>query len=261
MPVHGKTSSVPSKVTARPSTRSRMTEIASSSVFMLVGGLPSTRRALSPRPIPRSMRPPLSSLSTASADAVTLGSRVAGLVTQVPRRIVVVASAISVRSTYGSRHRTWLSKSQPWVKPLASARRVRSSVRRMSFSGLSVNPKSMPDVATSALSFQSPRTRPAPNSLVWGPTSLRTRPAPIPLSCGEQLTVVGVGAGVLLSRRGLRWDERGPQPSVGGYSPHLRDTSTSGTLAARSHAVTAGPGRRRHPGVGRDRTAIAAEPR
>ena len=34
--------------------------------------------------MPRSMRPPLISSRTASDDAVTLGSRVAGLVTQVP---------------------------------------------------------------------------------------------------------------------------------------------------------------------------------
>ena len=76
-----------------------MTPIASSSVFMLVGGLPSTRRALSPRPMPRSMRPSLSSLSTARVEAVTLGSRVAGLVTQVPSRIRSVAWAMSVSST------------------------------------------------------------------------------------------------------------------------------------------------------------------
>ncbi len=90
-----------------------MTPIASSSVFMVVGGLPSTRRALSPRPMPRSIRPSLSSSSTASADAVTLGSRVAGFVTQVPSRMRSVAWAIRVSSTYGSRHRTWLSNSQP----------------------------------------------------------------------------------------------------------------------------------------------------
>ena len=63
--------------------------------------------AESPRPIPRSKRPPESSWRTARLDAVTDGSRVAGLVTQVPRRSVVVAWAISVRSGYGSRHRTW----------------------------------------------------------------------------------------------------------------------------------------------------------
>ena len=56
-----------------------MTRIASSSVAIVVGGLPSTRRAESPRPIPRSIRPPLSSSSVASDEAVTLGSRVAGV--------------------------------------------------------------------------------------------------------------------------------------------------------------------------------------
>ena len=65
-------------------------------VAIVVGGLPSTRRAESPRPMPRSIRPPDSSSSVASADAVTDGSRVPGLVTQVPRRSRVVASAISV---------------------------------------------------------------------------------------------------------------------------------------------------------------------
>ncbi len=90
-----------------------MTTIASSSVAIVVGGLPSTRRAESPRPMPRSIRPPETSLRTASADAVTDGSRVAGLVTQVPRRSRVVAWAIRVSSTYGSRHRTCESNSQP----------------------------------------------------------------------------------------------------------------------------------------------------
>ena len=84
--VHGKTSSVPSYVTERPATSSRMTTMASSSVVIVVGGLPSTRRAESPRPIPRSMRPPDSSSRSARLDAVTDGSRVAGFVTQVPSR-------------------------------------------------------------------------------------------------------------------------------------------------------------------------------
>ena len=65
---------------------------------MVVGALPSTRRALSPRPMPRSIRPPLISLSVASALAVTLGSRVAGLVTQVPSRSRWVLIAIIVSS-------------------------------------------------------------------------------------------------------------------------------------------------------------------
>ena len=63
--------------------------------------------------MPRSIRPPDSSLSSASSEAVTDGSRVAGLVTQVPSRRRVVAWAISVSSGYGSRHRTCESNSQP----------------------------------------------------------------------------------------------------------------------------------------------------
>ena len=75
-----------------------MTCTACSRSFIDVGGLPRTRRAESPRPMPRSIRPPDSSLRTARVDAVTDGSRVAGLVTQVPSRSVVVASAMRVSS-------------------------------------------------------------------------------------------------------------------------------------------------------------------
>ena len=52
-------------------------------------------------------------VSVASADAVTVTSRVAGFVTHVPRRIRSVAAPISVSSGYGSRHRTCESKIQP----------------------------------------------------------------------------------------------------------------------------------------------------
>ncbi len=75
-----------------------MTWIASSRVAIVVGALPRTRIAESPRPIPRSKRPPESSWRTARLDAVTDGSRVAGLVTHVPRRSVVVSRAMSVSS-------------------------------------------------------------------------------------------------------------------------------------------------------------------
>ena len=75
-----------------------MTVAACSRVFMVVGDWPSERTEESPRPIPRSMRPPEISSSVASALAVTLGSRVAGFVTQVPRRMCVVFRAISVSS-------------------------------------------------------------------------------------------------------------------------------------------------------------------
>ena len=104
---------VPSYSTARPSQSSRIVAVASSSVASVVGGLPRTRRAESPRPMPRSIRPCERSWSTASALAVTDGSRVAGFVTQVPRRRRSLAWAMSVRSTYGSFQSTWLSKTQP----------------------------------------------------------------------------------------------------------------------------------------------------
>ena len=71
---------------------------------------------------------------------MTVGSRVPGLVTQVPRRIRSVTPAIRVSSGYGSRHSTWLSNSQPYSNPAASAWRVSASVRSIVWSGLSVNP-------------------------------------------------------------------------------------------------------------------------
>src|SRR5690242_9751659 len=126
-----------------PATSARMTWIASSRFAIVVGGLPRTRRAESPRPMPRSIRPPDSSSSVASADAVTLGSRVPGFVTHVPRRRTSVASAISVRRGYGSRQRTWESNSQPWLNPAASAWRASATVRAIVFSGFRVNPKSI----------------------------------------------------------------------------------------------------------------------
>ena len=87
---------MPSKAIVSPATSARMTRIASSRWAIVVGGLPSTRRAESPRPMPRSIRPPDSSSRVARDDAVTDGSRVAGFVTHVPSRRRVVASAISV---------------------------------------------------------------------------------------------------------------------------------------------------------------------
>ena len=64
----------------------------------VTGGLPITRRALSPRPIPNTMRPPEISFSVASALAVTVMSRVAGFVTQGPIRIRSVFEAIRVNT-------------------------------------------------------------------------------------------------------------------------------------------------------------------
>ena len=78
----------------------------------MTGVRPSTRWAESPRPMPSSMRPPEISWRVAIADAVTVGSLVTGLVTQVPRWIVVVACAHSAKIGYGSCHRTCESQIQ-----------------------------------------------------------------------------------------------------------------------------------------------------
>ena len=64
---------------------------------MVTGGWPITRLALSPRPMPISMRSPEMSFRVASVLAVTVGSRVAGLVTQGPMRIREVAPASSAK--------------------------------------------------------------------------------------------------------------------------------------------------------------------
>ncbi len=63
--------------------------------------------------MPRSIRPPVISFIVAREEAVTVTSRVAGFVTQVPRRMRVVASPISVRIGYGSRQMTCESNIQP----------------------------------------------------------------------------------------------------------------------------------------------------
>ena len=68
--------------------------IAASVSASVVGGLPRTRRAESPRPIPQIVRLPNVSLSVANSEAVTVGSRVAGLVTNGPTVIRSVAASI-----------------------------------------------------------------------------------------------------------------------------------------------------------------------
>jgi hypothetical protein len=73
-----------------------MTPIASSVWAIVIGAFPRTRRAESPRPMPRSIRPALSSSRVARLDAVTDGSRVPGFVTHVPRRSFEVCSAMRV---------------------------------------------------------------------------------------------------------------------------------------------------------------------
>ena len=68
-----------------------------------------TRIAESPRPIPHTVRSPYMSLSVANSEAMTVQSRVPGLVTIGPMVIVSVAASMAPWITNGSCHRTWLS--------------------------------------------------------------------------------------------------------------------------------------------------------
>ena len=71
-----------------------MTFIDSLSVARLFGLLPMTRIAESPRPIPQIVRLPNMSFSVANSEAVTVQSRVPGLVTIGPTVIRFVADRI-----------------------------------------------------------------------------------------------------------------------------------------------------------------------
>ena len=70
--------------TARELPSSRITWIDSRSSASVVGLPLVTRTAESPRPMPKTVRLPYISLSVAKTDAVTVQSRVAGLVTNGP---------------------------------------------------------------------------------------------------------------------------------------------------------------------------------
>ena len=66
-----------------------------SAIVASVTGLPfSTRTAESPRPMPQMVRLPYISLSVANSEAVTVQSRVAGLVTIGPTITLRVAARI-----------------------------------------------------------------------------------------------------------------------------------------------------------------------
>jgi hypothetical protein len=91
---HGICTVVPCSSTERPSASSRITWIDSSSRARVVGGLPCTRTAESPRPMPQTVRLPNCSFSVACSDAMTVQSRVAGLVTIGPTVNLVVRSRI-----------------------------------------------------------------------------------------------------------------------------------------------------------------------
>ncbi len=85
---------VPRTSTGRPSASSLITPMASPKVASDAGVPPVTRTAESPRPMPHTVRGPNMSLSVANSDAVTVQSRVSGLVTIGPTLMRVVAARI-----------------------------------------------------------------------------------------------------------------------------------------------------------------------
>ena len=74
-----------------------MRRSASRNSATFIGGSPSVRTALSPRPTPSTARPSKSWPSVASMLATTVGCRVTGLETSVPTRMRVVDMAAAVR--------------------------------------------------------------------------------------------------------------------------------------------------------------------
>src|SRR6202165_5869626 len=108
--------------------------------------------------MPITIRPPEISFRVASALAVTVGSRVPGLVTQGPILMVRGVAAISVKLGYASCQSTCESKSHAYSKPWASASLVRSTHRLGGGSGAKQTPKLIRDITFS----ETPQTLASP---------------------------------------------------------------------------------------------------
>ena len=80
--------------------------------------------------MPHTVRLPNISLRVAYTLAVTVQSRVAGLVTIGPTTTLRVSERIWLKMTYGSSHKMWESNVQTWVNPYASARLASDNARR-----------------------------------------------------------------------------------------------------------------------------------
>ena len=106
-----------------------------------MGLRPRWNRAVSPRPMPRTKRPPVASWTVAAVVASAAGWRVWALVTPVANRTVLVAPAHSATATNGSPTRFCESvnviPSQPWASarwawatavPVSGIRMVHSSM-------------------------------------------------------------------------------------------------------------------------------------
>ena len=86
------------------------------------GGRPRWNRAVSPRPMPRTKRPPDVSCTVAATVASAAGWRVAGFVTPVANRNVEVSAAPSAAATKGSPTRFCESVKAMPSQPCRSAR-------------------------------------------------------------------------------------------------------------------------------------------
>ncbi len=166
---------MPSTSTGRPSASSRITCTAPSSRARVVGLRPCTRTAESPRPIPQTVRLPCISLSVACSDAITVQSRVAGLVTIGPTTSRDVRASTCERITYGSCQSTCESNVQPWLNPSSSARTSRSTTAEPGGSVCSTSPMSMRS-HTRYWHVSRFRNRPCPAAPRYSPSSTTTRP-------------------------------------------------------------------------------------
>ena len=96
-----------------------------------IGGRPRWNRAVSPRPVPSTNRPPAISFTVAAAVASAAGWRVWTLVTPVANWMRSVPSATDANTTNGSGQRFCESVNVMPSHPAASARRARSTAPEM----------------------------------------------------------------------------------------------------------------------------------
>src|SRR3954465_13505177 len=106
-----------------------MTAMDSRRVARVVGLPLVTRTAESPRPIPHTVRLPYISLRVAKVDAVTVQSRVAGLVRHGPTVTGRAAARAGLGMTYGSCQTMCESKVHTELKPRSSACLASSTTR------------------------------------------------------------------------------------------------------------------------------------
>nr|WP_243858493.1 hypothetical protein [Mycobacterium sp. DL440] len=87
----------PSISTTSPSSSLRTCRVYSVSAFQVIGFRPIVTRAVKPVPNATTSRPGANASTAATADAVTMGCRMLGTATPVPRPMRSVASAIRAK--------------------------------------------------------------------------------------------------------------------------------------------------------------------